>query len=472
MTEQGSAVTREEEPRRRPRSMWVRMISGTVVFLLVAVAAIFAFRADGTPVHDVSLADGNIWVSSGATGYWGRVNTGSHSLDVVHSGAKADSPRDRKGQRTRPDIVQDGHNVIAISETEELLALDTRTGEAVGGPVQAPPLTVPFGTRFLPPDTVALGGETVAVVDHSSGNIWAKRLDAEGGTSLEGLMDSPVYNQLGEAAAVTVSLDGDIMAVSAESGTVVEIPTEGDGFGSPERTDLPFDGSRMADITAVGDRWVVLDLEEGLVHAEDVEDPQSLPEGGEGTPGEKLVLALLQQPGPESDVAAVQTVSHAAYVQIDEDVSQSGDHGVISELDEDDERVDFINFDRPVMNGDCLYAAWGNGPEVVWGSACGEEQRSSSTLGHQSNTIRRNGVAVRQNAGKVVLNDLDNGRVFDLSLEGDPRIDTWPEGAERRQAPSYTPRYQREESSSPTNAPAGSPRPTSTSTTQPTPTSG
>lgn len=470
MTESGSAAV-EEEPQRRPRSMWVRVVSGTVVTLLVAVAAIFGFRADGISVHDVALTDGNIWVSSGATGYWGRVNSGSHSIDVTRSGAKAERPSDRKGERTRPDVVQDGRNVIGISETDQLLALDARTGEAVGDRVQAPPLAVPFGTRVLPPDTVALGGETVAVVDHSSGNIWAKRLDPDGGTSLEGLMDTPVYNQLGEAAAVTVSLDGDIMAVSAETGTVVEIPAEGDGFGSPERTDLPFDGSRMADITAIGDTWVVLDLEEGLVHAEGVEDPQSLPEGGEGAPGEKLVLALLQQAGPDSDVVAVQTVSHAAYVQLDESIAQSGDHGVVSELGEDDERVDYINFDRPVMNGDCLYAAWGNGPEIVWGSACGEEQRTASTLGHQSDQIRRNGVAVRQNAGKVVLNDLDTGRVFDLSLEGDPRIDTWPEGAERRQAPSYTPPYQQDESSSPTTVSPRSRTPTSTSSTQPTPTS-
>src|SRR5699024_7496932 len=64
MTEQGS-VTAEGTGAKRPRSLWVRMISGTIVAVLVAVAAIFALRADGEPVHDVALTDGNVWVSGG-----------------------------------------------------------------------------------------------------------------------------------------------------------------------------------------------------------------------------------------------------------------------------------------------------------------------------------------------------------------------------------------------------------------------
>jgi len=446
--------------------MWVRAISGTVVSLLVVVVGIFAFRADGTPVHDVALTDGSIWASGGRSGYWGRVNTGSHSLDLVVRGAGAV----KENAEVKPDILQDGRNVVGVTNEHELLAIDTRTGEPLGEPVEAPAPSFEHRSPIHEPDTVAMHGDTIAVVDHASGTVWAKRLDHDGGTALEGLMDSPLHNQLGRATSVTVSVDGDIMAVSAESGTVVEIPAEGDGFGEPETTDLPFSGSQVADITAVGDRWVVLDLEDGQVHAEGMNRPQAAPEGGEGERDQRLALATLQQPGPESDVVAVQTVSRAGYVQISEDTKSPGEVGIDSGLDPESSRARYIKLSRPVMNGDCLYGAWGNGNEVRWSSACGAVNEGVTTLQRVGSPTRQNGVAVRHNRGKVLLNDLDTGRIFDLSLPGDTRIDTWPGGARRERQEGYTPDWQKAQSASePAKTsgakPARSPKPTSTSST-------
>ena len=473
MTEQGSPSPAAVEERRKPRSMWVRMISGTVVFVLVVVGGIFAFRADGKPVHDVALTDGSIWVSGGRTGNWGRINTGSHALDAIIGGAGETG--ETPGARVeRPEILQDGRQVIGITgvgdgtqDDREIVSIDAVTGSPVKGRARVPATKITSGGTFFTPDVVALGGDTLAVVDHQNGNLWGLRLDPEGGTSIDGLTDeAPLENALGPGAAVAVSEDGDIMVVSAENGTVVQIPAEDDGFGSPERTDLPFEESRVADITAVGDDWVVLDPEEGMVHAEGLEEPQQVGDGGED---EELTLAALQQAGSESPVVAVQTTERAEFVSIDDDADMgSADPGVTSGLGASPPREEFVKISRPVRNGRCLYAAWGRGNGVLWGRACGEASTTTSELAIVGDLVRRSGVAVRHNRGQVLLNDLDTGRVFDLALTVDPRIDTWPEGAPRAEQERYTPDYRTGSSSPSTTAPRS--RPSSTSRTS-TPTS-
>lgn len=443
MTQQGSVADQGSAgtaAHRRP--MWLRVISGAVVGVLVVVASIFAFRADGQPVHDVSLTDGSIWVSGGRTTYWARVNTGAHGFDLILQGAG--SSGGEKGA-VRPDVLQDGRNAVGVTSDRRLLAFDAISGEVLEGEIQIPEPHYATGEDYLKPDLVAMHGNTIAVVDHDTGRIWAKRLDPKGGTPIGDLMDTGEIATVGPNAAITVDLDGDVMAVSAQTGTVVEIPAEGAGFGRPERSDVPIGGSRAADITAVGDEWVVLDLDKGQVHAEALEKPQPLASGSQESSGVTLAMAALQEPGPPSDVVAYQTTERAGYTRITEDSQHDGgDVGVVSGLDEDDDRAQYQKLSRPVMNGDCLYSAWGDGNAIRWGRACGQEQSQTQELPISGEIARRNGVAVRHNRGQLVLNDLDTGRVYDLGLGGqDLRIDTWPGGARRADPEPWDPDFLR-----------------------------
>lgn len=448
MTEQGAAAegTAGSEPRRR--ATWLRVVSGGVVALALAVAGIFAVRAQGQPVHDVALTDGSVWVSGGTTGYWGRVNTGAHGLDLVLHGAG-----ERDAKELRPDILQDGRNAVGITGDRRLVAIDTRSGEPLEGDVQLPEPHYPSGTPFERPDLVAMQGSTIAAVDHDSGRIWAKRLDPKGGTPVTDLLDTGQLATVGPGAAITVSVDGDVMAVSAETGTVVEIPADGEGFGAPRRADAGFSGSRAADITAVGGTWVVLDLETGRIHVEGLPEPQALPDGTQETPGVTLSLALLQQAGPETDVVAYQGITDAGYVPIREDLDEVPRDRVVSGID----RADANRFDRisrPAINGDCLYAAWGDGNTIRWGRSCDGTTEDTSALQLAGSLTRREGVVFRLNRGQVVLNDVDSGRVFDIALTGDVRIDTWPGGAPRSEPERWVSPVQR-----------ARPGPTSTTTT-------
>ena len=428
MTTQGIRVdegTTETGRRRRPT--WLRAVSGTLVAVLVVVVTILAVRADGQPVHDVALTDGSIWVSGGRTGDWARVNTGAHGFDLVVQEA---DPAAADTAAARPDVLQDGRNAVGVTSDLRLVAIDSRTGEPIDGVVQVPPPTYVTGVDFHRPGLVAMHGNTLAVVDQTTGRVWAKRLDPKGGTPIGDLRDTGGLATVGPNAAVTVDLDGDVMAVSADTGTVVEIPAEGAGFGSPQRTDLGFTGGRAADITAVGDTWVVLDLEKGEVHVEGRDGAQPLPGESQQTAGVTLAMATLQQHGPSRDVVAFQTRERAGYLPIT-DASGQGitSAGVVSGLSTDERTVRRQRISSPAVNGDCLYAAWGDGAAVRWGSACGTQEAPAGELTSSGSLSRRYGVAVRHNRGQLLLNDLDTGDVYDLSLTGDLRIDTWPTSA-------------------------------------------
>lgn len=451
---QGAAEgTAQTAGRRRP--VWLTAVSGAVVSVLVVVLGILAVRADGEPVHDVALSDGGIWVSGGSTGYWGRVNTGAHGLDLVIGGGKAVSGA--KGEAP-PDILQDGRNVVAVTSDRRLVGIDSRSGEPLEGEVELPKPTYVTGVDYAKPDLVGLRGNTLAVVDHDTGRVWAKRLDPKGGTPVADLMDTGELTTVGPNASVTVDVDGDVMAVSAESGTVVEIAAEGDGFGSPERSDLGFNG-RAADITAVGDAWVVLDLEKGEVHAEGLEQPQALPGETQDQAGVTLVMATLQQAGPSNEVVAFQTRDEAGYVRIVEGAESSSETGVTSGLAEEEAQARYQRISRPTINGDCLYAAWGDGDTVRWGSACGQASSPTTELPVSGTFSRRYPVAVRHDRGQLLLNDLDTGRVYDLTLPGEVRIDTWP-----AESAGSTPRVWDPMSSSASPSSTSRPKPSKTST--------
>ena len=428
---------------RPSRRRWVRVVSGTVVALLVAVLAIFAVRADGEPVHDVAMTDGGVWVSGGRTGHWARVSTGAHAFDVVLDGAGDIPEQDYRavpGERSpghvrTPDVLQDGRHAVGVTSQGELVGFDTRTGEALEPGPSLPERAPQTGQLYFQPDIVDLRGGTIAMVDSTDGQVWAVRLDPSGRADLSGLgPGAPTVADIGGSAAVAVDVTGNVKAVSAETGEVVDIPVEGDGFGAPERTDVEIDGI-AADVTAVGEDWVVMDGASGeIFHEREPTEPETLPDGGQvGEEGTGLVVAALQQPGPEADRVAVQTVAGTAFVDLAESVGGEQPPEIVSGLDAQDRFTRQIKISRPVVLGDCVTAAWGRASSILHARACEPGSTGVSQISPAGDTGRRAGVAVRYNQGQLVLNDLETGRVYDLALPTDElRIDTWPVPATRR----------------------------------------
>ena len=205
-------------------------------------------------------------------------------------------------------------------------------------------------------------------------------------------------------------------AVSGADGKVTSVPVAGAKFGPPTvvatalRTERP-------DLTAVGTTWVAYDAAEDRVYT------ASAPDGTDAqvtTPGGPRYAAL-QQPGPDADTVAVAGPERAVLVPLDGGASPGG---VAVQ-----ERVDRVPggtlVTRPVVLGGCLHAAWAEAGRVFYGANCGRAgDEPTATLPAEGTQETRDGVAFRVNRGLVVLNDLDNGGVWDLD-DKPTKIDNW-----------------------------------------------
>lgn len=413
------------------RSRALRVVSGTLFTLAVGVTATFAARSDGEPVHDVALGDGGVWVTSGSAegreqGMWGRVLRGAHQLDtvipgggetVVDPGAKEDVPR--------VDVLQDGRDVVGITATRDLVPIDPETGEAGTKRGRAPRPTYESGERFFRSPVVDLRGGTIAMIEPQSGRIWAQRVDRDGVTDLSGLTPDaePLATVEQGPASLVVDVEGNIKAVSAKNGKVLDIPVEGHGFGEPATRTLTL-GGRAVDITALGDRWVVLDPTSGKVWFEDQDEPESV-DASISTGGESAaLLAALQIPGPESSSVAVATSETVTFVGPGDAPKTGIVFSPVSKALTDKT----LHVTRPVVNGSCLFGVRSQSSTVSYQVACGDEQVPATDLRDQADKNRRNPAVLRINRGQVLVNDIDTGRVHDLSLSTqDLRIDTWPD---------------------------------------------
>ncbi len=205
-------------------------------------------------------------------------------------------------------------------------------------------------------------------------------------------------------------------AVSGTDGKVTTVPALGAKFGRPTVTATALRTERP-DLTAVGPTWVAYDAAKDRVYT------ASEPDGFDAqvtTPGGPRYAAL-QQPGPDADTVAIAGPERAVLVPLDGGASPGG---VAVQ-----ERVDRVPggtlVTRPVVLGGCLHAAWAESGRVFYGANCGRSgDEPTATLPAEGAQETRDGVAFRVNRGLVVLNDLDNGGVWDLD-DKPTKIDNW-----------------------------------------------
>ena len=137
-----------------------------------------------------------------------------------------------------------------------------------------------------------------------------------------------------------------------------------------------------------------------------------------GGPG----YAALQQPGPDADTVAVAGPERRL---LGAARRRRPPGGVAVQ-----ERVDRVPggtlVTRPVVLGGCLHAAWAESGRVFYGAQLRLARRRAHR--HPSGRGRRGDAATasafRVNRGLVVLNDLDNGGVWDLD-DKPTKIDNW-----------------------------------------------
>lgn len=367
-----------------------------------------AVASQGTTVHQADLDDAGVWVSSGEQAKIARANVPIGQLDTGVSTAAA--------RGSGLDVLQDGSAVLGLGTASgELFPIDPRTSTA-GDPVTNVAVT-PGGEGRFSTRPVDLRGGTVAVLDPASGKVWAARVDTKAGIAdlpaLAATAD-PVA-KVGKNAALAVDEAGAVHVVSGADGRVTTLAPTATGFGKPTvvatslRADHP-------DITAVGRTWVTYDPQKDVLRT--AERPDGF-DAQVTTDGARV--AALQQAGPAADSVAVQSAGRAVRVPLDGATVPGG----VAVGEQVDRTPGATIISRPVVLGPCLHAAWAERGRVFYGANCGtrgdEPTASLSTEGGQPT---RDGVALRVNHNLVVLNDLDNGGVWEL-LDKPTKIDNW-----------------------------------------------
>ena len=386
-----------------------RTASTLAVVLVASGLGYVAVASQGSTVHEAALNDSGVWVSSDAQAKFARANVPIGQLDTgVATNVAAGSGL---------DVLQDGAAVVGVGTgAGQLFPIDPRTSTA--GDPAATLATEPPKSGTFTASPVDLRGGTIALLDRESGKIWAQRVDARAGvTGLAGLSASakPVAT-IGKDGALAVDASGTIHAVSGADGKVTSVPVRGAKFGPPTVTPTALRTERP-DLTAVGPTWVAYDSAKDLVFTAselDGFDAQVTTPGGPR-------YAALQQPGPDADTVAVAGPERAVLVPLDGGISPGG---VAVQ-----ERVDRVPggtlVTRPVVLGGCLHAAWAESGRVFYGANCGRTgDEPTATLPAEGAEETRDGVAFRVNRGLVVLNDLDNGGVWDLD-DKPTKIDNW-----------------------------------------------
>ena len=387
-----------------------RRTASTLAVVLVASGLGYAAVASqGSTVHEAQLNDSGVWVSSDAQAKFARANVPIGQLDTgVATSVSAGSGL---------DVLQDGAAVLGVGAgAGQLFPIDPRTstaGDAVASLVTTPPRAGSFS-----PSPVDLRGGTIALLDRDSGKVWAQRVDTrQGVTALPGLAptEKPVMT-IGKQGAIAVDLSGAVHAVSGADGKVITVPVVGDRFGAVRVVETAL-RSPTPDITAVGSRWVAYDAGKDTVHT--AADPDGLDAQVTTPAGSRY--AALQQPGPDADTVAIAGPTRTALVPLDGGESPGG----VAVQEQVDRVPGTTLVTRPVVLGGCLHAAWAEAGQVFYGANCGRRgDQPTATLPAEGEEDTRDGVAFRVNRGLVVLNDLDNGGVWDLN-DKPTKIDNW-----------------------------------------------
>ena len=356
------------------------LASWTALAVAVGGVVTYAVQADGYQAHEAELNDGGIWVTSNKDGSYGRINKPIGELDGTVF-TRLDS---------NLDIVQDGSSVVGIDLSDGVvLPLDPAQMQVADGEDASIPGN---------PD-VGMAGGSLAVLDSVSGKLWVTREDPAVGVPAV----SPLANQsdpvatVGADAALAVSLDGSVYAVSAAAGELVTVRQSGDtGFAAPSTEKLP--GEEFSDaiaLTTVGAVPVVLDSASGrlaVIGGAEAEVPKG---------------SVLQQPGPSASSVLVGARDGLLSVDLatGEVTTVAGDVG--GEPAE------------PVRLGDCQYGAWAGGTGAVV-TSCGGDEGTPQALDAQTSDL-----VFRVNRGQIVLNDRASGHVWDVDSDKPTQLDNW-----------------------------------------------
>ena len=351
-------------------SKW-QIAMSIILTVIVVVPVTIALLHKGFPSAEVQMTSRDVWVTNSSDVMAGRLNAQIQELDGSVSLTSE-----------HVDLHQDGDDVFMH---------DLGTGQL--GRID-PNYTDLRESILTPPGSVsAYGGGVLAILDPADGRLWA--LDAHASLVFDPTTTPPT-TILGERAQVVVTRSGTVLAASPTRGEIMRLPGRG---ADPVMSTIGQLGE--FELTAVGERAVVLDLDADTVRFEG--DRQvALP-----TPGIRI-----QQPGPESPDVIVAGPTGLLRVPLGGGAPLEFGPAIVGGGRE------ASGIARPVNVAGCVYGAWAAPKSLVL--AC--EHREPELHDIPQQIIGE--IVFRVNRDVVALNDLRSGNVW-LPQEDMRLVENW-----------------------------------------------
>ena len=404
MTRAGAARARVARNRARRRTA-----GGLVVALVVGGLGYAAVASDGSTVHEADLNDAGVWVSSAQQAKFAKANV---PIGQLETGVATDA-----SAGAGLDVLQDGAVVLGLNTgTGELFPLDARTSTA-GEPVAQVAAVSGAEGRFVP-RPVDLRGGTLALLDPASGKVFAQRVDPKAGTSAfpDVAVGAKPVATVGKNAALAVGVDGTVHVVSGAR-------RHGhDDRRDPHRLRRPGRHRLRAAVHPPGPHGRRHDV--GGLRRRDRPGLHRGRAGRHRRPGDRR-----RQPGRRP--AAARTRGRHRRRGVRAAARRRCRSTVASRPAASSSASRSTGYRGPPSSPDRSSSGAAStppGPSRTRSStartaaATGDEP--TATLPADGAEPTRDGVAFRVNRGLVVLNDLDNGGVWDLD-DKPTKIDNW-----------------------------------------------
>ncbi|WP_033326949.1 Ig-like domain-containing protein [Promicromonospora sukumoe] len=368
-----SFVSRVYENRRSAASVGV-------VSLFGAGLLGFALLYDGEATADVQLNDSGVWVTQTASGKVGRFNYEAKALDGTLLANSANF-----------DVEQDAQRVLLDS-----------VGDSSASPIEPAQLTLRGTMKFPAGAQVGAGGATTAVYDEESGKAWV--LPFDGAVAFDEKKLKPTL-KVGKGGTLAVGKDGTVFLAVPADGKLYTVPTSTQGTArDADESSLPMSADAKIQVTAVGDKPVVLNESTGNV---------VLP-GGDAVEIKDASQGMLQQPSDKADNVVLATPSGLVSQPLGGgDATTRSAEGTPS---------------APVQLSGCVYGAWNSG-QVIRDCEGSDNDVDERLEGIDASTR----LAYRVNRNIIVLNDVANGALW-MAADKFEKVDDWdlkmPEDAE------------------------------------------
>ncbi|MCP2263724.1 Fibronectin type III domain-containing protein [Promicromonospora thailandica] len=362
-------------------------VSAGVVALFTGTLVLLAVLQQGEATAEVDLDDSGVWVTKTSAGLLGRFNNEAQALDGTLLAGSSTF-----------DVQQAAYRVLM-----------TDPGAATANPVDPAQLALD-GTMTVPAGAVvASGGATTAVLDPDDGRLWV--LPFEGAAQFSEADLDPTA-ELAPGARLAVATDGTVFAAVPAQGRLVTVHTGAAGApGEVDESELRVSKGAEVEVTAVGDRPVVLDRTASTL---------VLP-GGDVVDVAGGAEARLQQPSARADDVVVATPKGLVTQPLGGgDATTRRGEGTPA---------------APVQLGGCTYGAW-SGTGLVVRDCPGTDRDVDQRLEGAEGEL-----AYRVNRKVIVLNDVADGTLW-MAADDFEKVDDWdlkmPEEAEGEKVESET----------------------------------